>query len=140
MIETIPGSCLCGAVQFEIVPPVRFCVHCHCSLCRRAHGAPLVTWTGVDTDRLRITGGQESLTHFASTPGALRSFCAVCGSTLFFESERWPGEVHVAVANLNAPLDMKPEAHVFYSDHAEWFDLSADLPRLGGKSGVEPLG
>jgi len=134
---TIHGACLCGAVEFEIELPVRFCAHCHCSMCRRAHGAGFVTWAGVLHPHFRITAGDDRLVRFRSSPEAWRSFCATCGSSLFFESERWSGEVHVAVANLDRP-PRPPAAHVFYSDRVDWITVDDHLPRFGGDSGVEP--
>lgn len=134
----IRGSCLCGAVVYEIEPPVRFCAHCHCTMCRRAAGAPVVTWAGIPRDRLRFIAGEERLTRYRSSPGAVRSFCSTCGSQLLFEAERWPGEYHVTVNNLDR-LPAPPAAHVYYSDRVHWLNVGDDLPRLGGASGVEPL-
>ncbi len=138
-VQPIPGACLCGAVTFTITPPTRFCAHCHCSMCRRAHGAPLVTWSGVMEEQLRVLTGAELLRDYASSPEAKRSFCSMCGSSLFFRSTRWPGEVHVATANLTGPLDRVPTAHVFFSDRAPWFEVHDGLIRCGGPTGVEPL-
>ena len=137
--KRISGRCLCGAVQFELQLPVRFCAHCHCSICRRAHGAPLVTFCGVPLEQFTLLEGDEVLTRYESSPGAVRSFCGRCGSTLLFEAERWPGEVHVAVSNLEGTLEMRPMAHVFFDDRAHWFEPGDSLPRLGGESGVEPV-
>ncbi len=136
----IRGSCLCGALTFEVTPPLKFCAHCHCSMCRRAHGAPMVTWVGVTDERFRITAGEEHRTEFSSSPEARRGFCARCGSSLFFQSSRWPGEIHIAAANLENLAGMSPMAHVFYSDRADWFEPGDELPRCGGATGVEPLG
>jgi hypothetical protein len=139
MPELLRGSCLCGGVRFELEPPTRFCAHCHCSICRRAHGAPLVTWAGVPHDKFRISAGRELLGSYASSPEAKRSFCSRCGSSLLFESSRWPAEVHVAVANIDSKLDRPVSAHVFFDDRADWFELDAPLVRLGGITGMEPL-
>ena len=40
----VEGGCLCGAVRFSLELPSKWCAHCHCSMCRRAHGAGYVTW------------------------------------------------------------------------------------------------
>jgi hypothetical protein len=104
-------------------------------MCRRAHGAAFVTWTGVPSVQFQITAGKEHLAAYRSSEHATRSFCNVCGSTLLFESSRWPGEVHVVVANLVDPLDRAPEAHVFYDDRVSWVELGDDLPRIGTTSG-----
>jgi hypothetical protein len=135
----LTGGCLCGAVRFELDRPTRFCAHCHCSWCRRAHGAPYVTWTGVLSSQFRITAGDDQRVRFESSPGAFRSFCRRCGSTMLFEAERWAGEVHVAVACLDDGPDQEPKAHVYYSHRAPWLDLDRALPRLGGDSGVDPI-
>ena len=98
--DVIHGACLCGAIRFEITTPTRFCAHCHCSMCRRAHMAPLVTWSGVPDGNLKLIAGEERLTRYASSADETRSFCSVCGSQLFFASKRWPGETHIATASL----------------------------------------
>ncbi len=138
--SSLTGRCLCGAVRFEILPPTKWCAHCHCSLCRRAHGAAFVTWFGVERTQFAMTSGEEQLVWFHSSPPARRGFCGRCGSTLFFESERWPDEIHIALAHMEGPIDRAPAAHVFYDTHVDWFEVSDDLRRLGGPNGNEELG
>jgi len=118
----VSGGCLCGAVRFRFALPSLWCAHCHCTLCRRAHGAAFVTWVGASSERFELLAGADVLTSYASTPPARRSFCSRCGSMLFFESTRWPGEVHVAVAHLEDPLDREPSAHVYWSERVNWGD------------------
>ena len=86
MSDRCSGACLCGGLRFEVTLPTRWALHCHCALCRRAHGAPLVTWVGVESSHFTLRA-DATLRWFASTPGAERGFCGHCGSTLFFRSE-----------------------------------------------------
>jgi hypothetical protein len=134
--DIISGQCLCGAVRFEVEPPTKWCAHCHCSLCRRAHGAAYVTWFGVASGRFEVTAGRHELSWYRSTDDARRGFCSVCGSTMLFESTRWPGEMHIARAFVDR-LDREPAAHVFYDDHVSWAEAEDGLRRLGGPTGVE---
>lgn len=137
--ERLKGSCLCGAVRFALVPPTHFCAHCHCTLCQRAHGATYVTWIGVPAEKqLELIAGAELLTSYKSSALATRSFCSRCGSQLFFRSERWPGEVHVAAVHLEQ-LDRLPSGRVYMNDAVDWDPVHDDLPRFGGVSGMEPL-
>jgi hypothetical protein len=136
--KTVSGACLCGVVRFEIGLPTLFCAHCHCSMCRRAHGAGYVTWFGVPYERFRILTGEERLARYRSSEHATRSFCGTCGSSLFFESSLHPDYLDVVLANLDGSIDREPEFHVFFDDHAPWVRLGDDLPRLGGKTGMEP--
>lgn len=125
------AHCLCGAVGIEATLPTKWVAHCHCSMCRRAHGAAFVTWAGFKDDQCRIVDPEARLTWFESSPGAERGFCSRCGSTLLFRSQRWADELHVVVANFDGPLDRAPQAHVFWDTHVDWVALDDNdgLPR-----------
>lgn len=108
--DTVPGACLCGAVRFQLRLPSRWVAHCHCSFCRRAHGAAFVTWAGFASDRFALAPDSLPPAWYASSPGARRAFCPRCGSPMLFESTRWPGEVHVARALITGELEV-PDLH-----------------------------
>lgn len=133
------GQCFCGEVRFEMEHLPRTTTHCHCSMCRKIHGAPFVTWVGGKTGTLKITLGESTLKVFQSSKEAKRGFCGQCGSVLFFESVRWPGETSVAAPHIQGALPEKPRAHIFYSDRAAWVEVNDELPKYGGESGTEPL-
>lgn len=138
-VPMIRGSCLCGAARFEVTPPTKWCAHCHCSQCRRAHGAGIVTWFGAHHSSFKLVAGAEQLHWHQSSAAARRGFCGRCGSPMFFEGERWPNEIHIARASVAGPIDREPSAHVFYDLRVGWLDLHDDLKKLGGPSGIEPL-
>lgn len=122
------GSCLCGAVRFEYTFPSKWCAHCYCRMCGKAHGAGFVTWIGVPVEQFRITEGNDSLHVYDSSPGAKRRFCRDCGSSLFFESEKWPGEMHIALSCLDTKADRLPEGNAFADDRVHWLDLQTTGP------------
>jgi hypothetical protein len=130
--QTIQGGCLCGAVQFELDLPSKWCAHCHCSMCRRAHGAGYVTWVGFDSQHFRLVHGDHHLKWYLSSPGARRGFCSTCGSTMLFESERWAGETHVALAAIDERIDRAPRAHAFYDAHVDWLPIDESLKIVPG--------
>ena len=136
--NTAKGSCFCGAVQFEVELPSLFCAHCHCSMCRRSHGAPFVTWFAVPRERFSMPRA-DTLVRFASSDHGTRSFCRTCGSTLFCESTHYPGHVDIVLANMDDEIDRKPESHVYFDSRAAWVEVADGLPRTGGTTGVEPL-
>jgi len=133
MDNKVQGACLCGAVNFLIELPSLWCAHCHCSMCQRAHGSAFVTWVGVPAERFELAQG-AALEWHESSPGAARGFCRQCGASMLFRSEQWPGEMHVTLANLLAPIDRAPQVHVFYDAHVDWVQLGDTLPR---KSAIE---
>ena len=123
------GACLCGAVRFTLRMPTRWIAHCHCTLCQRSHGAAFVTWVSVDAARFALDVRDEALAWYASSAQAERGFCRQCGASLLFRSARWPGEVHIARASIEGPLDRQPQMHGFYDTHVDWFAVNDDLPK-----------
>ena len=129
--STVRGACLCGTVRFEIDLPTRFCVHCHCSMCRRNHGAAFVTWFGVPKTNFRLLEGETAVTRYQSSDHGTRSFCSQCGSSLLCELDRDPDTIDVTLASMLAPIDRPPEAHVFFDTHVEWVEFLDQLPKMG---------
>ncbi|MBL8287327.1 MAG: GFA family protein [Rubrivivax sp.] len=127
--SVVRGSCLCGSVRFSAELPTKWVAHCHCTFCRRAHGAPFVTWAGFASSAFALEPGSLQPGWYESSPGARRAHCPRCGTPMLFESARWPGEVHVARALIEAPLDKEPGAHVFYETHVPWLQVQDALPK-----------
>jgi hypothetical protein len=131
MSSTIEGGCLCGAVRFRVEPPTLFCCHCHCAWCRRAHGSAFVTWFGVPEAAFALASGEGDLRWYHSSAESDRGFCGTCGTTLFFRSKLAPGEVHIALACADGPIDREPALHVFDEARVPWIELGDHLPRVG---------
>lgn len=113
------GSCLCGAVTYEIDQldmPIR---HCHCRTCQKAHAAAFATTAGVTREHFRWLGGDEVRACFESSPGKKRWFCGACGSQLVAERE---GQAHVIVrvATLDDDPDTLPQGHIWTSHDSPW--------------------
>ena len=132
----VEGGCLCGDVRFSARLPSKWVAHCHCSLCRRSAGAAFVTWVGLEDRVVEVDDAHGRLAWYASSARGERGFCRRCGSTLFFRSPRWPGELHVTLANFDGPVDKAPQVHVFWDTHVAWADVDPNdgLPR---KTSVE---
>ena len=136
--KKVTGGCLCGAVRFEIELPTLFCGHCHCSMCRQPHGSAFVTWTAVPPERFRYLAGEEQIRQFQSSEEGTRTFCHLCGSQMLCQIE--PDILDIALSALHAPIDRVPESHWYYDSRVTWFEVTDDLPKYGGESGMEPLG
>lgn len=129
------GGCRCGAVRYRVDAAPKWVAHCHCESCRRACGAPLVTWAGYPRDAFAWTGAEPR--RYASSPGVSRSFCAACGTPLTYQAERWADEVHVLAATLDDPAALSPRAHVHWREHLPWIELADGLPRFATTSDEE---
>jgi hypothetical protein len=122
------GGCLCGQVRFRISEPSLFSSLCHCECCRRAPGAAVAAFVGVPRAQFEELRGSRRI--YESSPGVRRGFCPACGTSLSFEGERWPGEIHIYTATLDDPAAFPPTAHTYMIDNIPWFETTDDLPRL----------
>lgn len=129
MPDTITGGCLCGGVRYAAPTPTLFCAHCHCRWCRAAHGAAFVTWFGVPESVLSLRSGGDLVRWYQSSVQSRRGFCSRCGTTLLYASSLSPGEMHVALATTDGPIDRRPQGHVFFDHRVDWIELGDALPR-----------
>ena len=128
----IEGSCLCRGVRFEIDGEVEEAHHCHCSMCRRSHGAAFATYARVATSSTRVVEGDDAIVHYRSSRHVRRSFCRTCGSNLFFLHDAAPAFTFVAAAALG-DVDVGADAHTFVARKAPFFDFSDGLMRYDGQ-------
>jgi hypothetical protein len=120
----VTGGCLCGAVRFELEPPLRDVVVCHCSLCRRA-GTNAGAYTWVPHAQLRVTAGAAAV--YVDANGRERSFCAVCGSSLFWALAGGEG-VSVSAGALDGETGLHVISHLHADSAADWERLPRDVP------------
>ena len=123
------GSCLCGSVAYAVDAPVGPIIHCHCTTCRKAHGAAFSSLSPVPRDRFRWTRGAELVAGFESSPGKFRRFCSRCGSHLIADRVGQP-TVMLRLGCLDTPVTDRPKAHIWRSEAATWFDPLDHLPAL----------
>jgi hypothetical protein len=108
--STLKGSCLCGGIRYEINGPLGAVVNCHCSMCRKATGAAFRTRASVPARSFRWTHGEELLTRYESSPGNVRTFCRVCGSTLASFFPDAPEEIGLPLGTMDDDPGVRPEA------------------------------
>lgn len=128
---SVNGSCLCGAIQFEITESPRGATHCHCSRCRKTRGAGHATNLLVSLSGLRYLQGEERLGKYKLPEAKYFAhwFCEVCGSTM----PRWDEARGFAVIPMGALDDdpgVRPERHIHVASKAPWDVISDDLPQF----------
>ena len=124
----IQGSCLCGTLRYEFTGPLTSMIHCHCSRCRKAHGAPFATFAAAGLDDLHWLAGEADVVTYAPTETSPRPFCRHCGSPA---PGRLPamGISFVPVGTLDADPGLKPQAHMFTGSKAPWYTITDALPQ-----------
>ena len=124
----ITGSCLCGSVGYEVSGAFHGAGHCHCSMCRKSHGAAFATWAHVDPDEFRWTSGADFVQAYESSPGVERCFCRKCGSALVSTAS---GKItEVALGTADGDPGVRPSGHIFVRYKAPWYVIADELPQF----------
>lgn len=121
------GGCLCGAIRYRIEAAPVEALYCHCRMCRRAHGAPVVAWLTVSAADFVVTAG--TLRAYPSSAQAVRHFCGICGTPLTWRAAANPQFVDVSIASLDAPEMVAPGLHIWVESRIAWFETADHLPR-----------
>jgi hypothetical protein len=136
------GGCLCGAVRYEVVGPLRDVLTCRCVECRRWSGHVFAA-TAARREHLALSKsrGLRWIASPRSESAARRGFCCECGSSLFWDAPDRE-TVCIAAGSLDEPTGLRLVGHVYVSQTADYDELPADgLPRyerLTGAPGWQP--
>ena len=126
---TFRGSCLCGAVQYEIIGEASKFYHCHCKRCRKATGTGHASNLLVKPGSIKWLKGEELIKGY-KVPEAIRftnRFCSVCGSRV----PRYAKEIDTIVipaGSLDSEPTIKPGARIFWDSRASWSCSGDELP------------
>lgn len=120
------GSCLCGAVRFEVegaLPPPDAC---HCTECRKHSGHVFVS---TDVPRAALTvHGAEEVRWFHSSEKVRRGFCSTCGASLFWDPIH-RDFIGVAMGAFDGPTETHLAIHVFVSEKGDYYEIADGLPQ-----------
>ena len=127
--STLHGACLCGEVSFELAPPFKRMVHCHCSRCRKGTGTGHATNLYVAPDQLKWITGENLISRY-DLPTAKsfgKWFCSRCGSPVPRLS-RSGKLVVVPAGSLDVVPPIAPSDHIFFGSRAAWGCAPGALP------------
>ena len=121
------GSCLCGAVKFEVQGAFDSFYLCHCQHCQKDSGSAHAANLFSQSARLFWHSGADAVTSFTLTGTRHhKSFCKHCGSAV--PNTQITGLLVVPAGSLDTDLDISPTAHIFSSSRAQWDNPNIDPP------------
>lgn len=123
----LEGGCLCGATRYRVRGEPVLVSLCHCSMCRRAAGAPAVGWVTCAIPSFELTAGAPKI--YPSSKGVERGFCDRCGTPLTFSADFLPGLIDVTLGSFDEAARLEPQMHIWESSRLPWLNLADDLPR-----------
>ncbi|WP_102796457.1 GFA family protein [Bowmanella denitrificans] len=136
MSQKYQGSCLCGNVRFSVDGFSDKAANCHCSMCRKFHGAAFGTLVGVQG--LAWLSGKDLLKDFVASNGTIRTFCINCGSSIGFRVKGEPvGNIELAIATFDTDIPVTIDAQIYTGYKANWCELQPELPAyFEGRTGA----
>ena len=123
---THKGSCVCGAVAFEVEGDLRPPDGCHCTQCRKQSGHFFAS-TDVARDRVTVHGS-EKVTWYRSSEKVRRGFCSVCGSSLFWDPI-YKDRIGLAMGAFDTPTGTHFEMHIFVAEKGDYYEIADGLPQ-----------
>ncbi|WP_375056742.1 GFA family protein [Zobellella sp. DQSA1] len=127
MHTELEGGCLCGRLRYRITQAPIDAGFCHCRLCQRASGAPVLAWLTVAISGFDYRRGTPAA--FDSSPHSQREFCPHCGTQLAFRRRQHATTVDVTLASLDHPARLAPQYHIWRQSRIDWFETADALPR-----------
>jgi hypothetical protein len=129
-VSAARGSCLCGAVRFELTDPPVKATWCHCSRCRKRTGVEGSAQARVEPGSVRIVAGEDRVRAYAPPDGFEKLFCGDCGGALF--SRERGGEIwSVRLGAFDEDPGVRPSHRQWTSSAVDWLPIpDDDLPRF----------
>ncbi|TNE35150.1 MAG: GFA family protein [Alphaproteobacteria bacterium] len=120
------GSCLCGAVAYDVTGPLRDIVYCHCSQCQKSSGHHFAA-TAAPLENFRLTE-DRGLKWYKSSEWADRGFCGTCGANMLWRLKG--GErMGILAGSLDDCSDLKAVSHIFVADKKPYYAITDGLPQ-----------
>jgi hypothetical protein len=123
----ITGHCECRRVQYEVDGEITDFSHCHCSQCRRLHGAAFATFAGIARDGFRYVSGEADVKVYASSERNDRVFCGECGSPILVDAKEEPETLYLSMSTVEDNPPHPPAYHAHVSSKAPWHAITDDL-------------
>lgn len=115
----VQGSCLCGAITFEVDPSgAVLTVACFCSNCRKVSGSQFGVYLQVKPSAFWWLTGEEDVASFESSPGNRRGFCRTCGCVAPIATSY--GAMRVPAGALEHTQGLNIDAVIYASGKVDW--------------------
>ena len=125
----ITGRCECSSIKYQVDGEINDYSHCHCSQCRRLHGAAFASFGGVLKKDFSYISDQKNLACYASSGNHERLFCKNCGSNILVVLEDEPDSYYLSMGSVDDNPTCPPAYHIFVGSKAPWFCFSDDAPQ-----------
>lgn len=124
----VSGHCLCRAVTYKATASNADVSACHCGMCRRWTGGPLLY---IHVDGRPTFTGEDAIGVFRSSDIGERGFCSKCGSILFWRAVG-QGSYTFTAGSLDDQTSLAFTREIFIDDKPPYYDFANATQRLTG--------
>jgi hypothetical protein len=130
MSETLKrsGRCLCGAVTITAEASSNHVGACHCQMCRRWGGGPLMA---IDCGTSLTLEGEAFVKVYPSSLWAERGFCQQCGTHLFYRLKK-SGEWIVPAGLLSNEGSLVFDHQIFTEEKPDYYRFANQTREMTG--------
>ncbi|MCA4814448.1 MAG: GFA family protein [Alishewanella agri] len=122
------SKCLCGAVELEVELSNTEVAACHCSMCRKWSGGPMLA---IDSGELKSISNESLVTRYQSSEWAERGFCSKCGTHLFYFLKP-ANHYHFPIGLLDDGSDYKLSHQIFIDEKPQYYSFSNETQNMTG--------
>jgi hypothetical protein len=124
------AACSCGQLRIRLSGDPQVVSSCHCQACQRRTGALFGSTSFWLKDQVLSQQGERRAFRRQADSGTWLTFqfCPGCGSTVWWESERTPDRVSVAVGCFADPAFPAPVRTVWTESKHGWLPFPDSIP------------
>ncbi len=127
--KQLSGHCLCGAVTVHVTAAEMKFGACHCAMCRRWAGGPLLA---IDCGTQVAFDGEQHISIYDSSEWAQRGFCQQCGSHLFYRLKA--NQQYMMPPGLFDDIDqIKFDHQIFIDEKPDYYDFANETHNMTGE-------
>jgi hypothetical protein len=127
-LNMIKGSCECRRIRYQVDGELLYYGHCHCSKCRKLHGAAFASWGGVLRTAFTCLSGESEIRKYAFSDQSDSLFCNHCGSRILVDSNTEPEMLYIAMGTVDGEVTCPEGVHEWVGSKAPWYEISDNLP------------
>jgi len=118
---TKTASCACGSLRVTCAAEPMLVAQCHCLACQRRTGSAYGLGAFFRREDVRVEGPSRRYERPSDSGHSVSfHFCPDCGSTVFWEPERRPDAIAVAVGAFADPAFPAPTRAVYTEHRYPW--------------------
>jgi hypothetical protein len=121
------GGCFCGGLRYAAQAEPLWSGYCHCRMCQRTTGAPVLAWASFAVESFGYLKGSPAI--YRSSAAGQREFCPTCGTQIAFRQDDAP-TLEINLGSLDEPASIEPRVHIFTASRIPWFETADALPRF----------